>query len=438
MQPEIVIDSFAGGGGASMGIEIALQAVGAASPKVDIAINHSRAALAMHAANHPGTLHLESDIWTVDPRFTTRGRPVGLLWASPDCRHFSRTKGQTPVSKKVRGLAWSIAHWAQQVLPRVIMLENVPEFITWGPLIVGPQGHEIPDPARAGETFREWITRFKRLGYRVDKRVLRACDYGAPTSRERLYIVMRLDGEPIVWPAPTHADPASPDVQAGRLLPWITATDIIEWHRPAASIFMSREEARLVGANRPLVDNTMSRLARGVKRFVLDTEAPCIVDVGGETAAVFMTAHYGSDTGSPATVPLRTITGVPKIEPVMCRLAGGALTTDQLAGAARVAELLRAHGAPDGDGFVTVGGAVIVDIGMRGLTPRELARGQGFPPSYVLAASYDGGTLSESDQRHKIGNSVCPPVAAALVRANYRPQSRVVERPRQGWLFESA
>lgn len=235
MLQEIVVDSFAGGGGASTGIEAALRAVSADTDTVDVAINHSGAALAMHMANHPTTLHLESDIWTVDPLSVTKGRPVGLLWGSPDCRHFSRAKGTTPVSQKIRGLAWSLAHWAEQVQPRTIFLENVEEFQTWGPLNLGPKGTEVPDPARAGETFREWVTHFKRMGYRVEWKVLRACDYGAPTIRKRLYIIMRRDGEPIVWPKPTHGDPQSPAVCNGRLQAWVTAADIVDWSLPCPS-----------------------------------------------------------------------------------------------------------------------------------------------------------------------------------------------------------
>jgi DNA (cytosine-5)-methyltransferase 1 len=243
MMREIIIDSFAGGGGASTGIEMALQALGVPSPFVDIAINHDKGALAMHCANHPETVHLEADIWAVDPMATTRGRPVGLLWASPDCRHFSSAKGGAPVSNSVRGLAWCVAHWAEMVRPRTIFLENVPEFETWGPTIIGPKGHPVPDPARKGETFREWVGRFKRLGYRVESRALRACDYGAPTIRTRLYIIMRRDGEKIVWPKPTHGDPKSPAVQSGKLLPWRTAAEVIDWKWPCPSVLMTKDEA---------------------------------------------------------------------------------------------------------------------------------------------------------------------------------------------------
>jgi DNA (cytosine-5)-methyltransferase 1 len=290
--PEMIIDSFAGGGGASTGIELALQALGFEDPSVDIAINHNGPALAMHAANHPGTLHMESDIWTVDPLATTAGRPVGLLWASPDCRHFSRAKGSTPVSKKVRGLAWSIGHWAEQVHPRIIILENVEEFMTWGPTMIGPKGDDIPDPQRSGETFREWLARFKKAGYRVEWRVLRACDYGAPTIRKRLYIIMRRDGEPIVWPKPTHGAPTSPGVRAGKLKPWMTAAEIIDWSLPCPSILVTKEEARVYTKAtrrqivRPLAPNTLTRIAKGFRRYVLECEQP-----------VFMTSDYSESGG---------------------------------------------------------------------------------------------------------------------------------------------
>lgn len=514
-QAEIVIDSFAGGGGASTGIEMALRAMEASgldvpSTDVTIAINHNGAALAMHEANHPSTIHMEADIWTVDPLVTTKGRPVGLLWASPDCRHFSSAKGGAPVSDSVRGLAWSIGHWAEMVQPRMIFLENVPEFITWGPLVVGPKGHLVPDAEKAGSHFKEWIKRFKKLGYRVEWKKLRACDYGAPTIRKRLYIIMRCDGEKIVWPEPTHGDPKSEAVRTGKLLPWRTAADIIDWDRPCPSILMSKDEAKAFKSEtgikivRPLADNTMARIAAGLKRYVLENPAPFVVtcnhsgdSFGGRslddpfstvtgardahglvapylvsyygpredgivdragavnaplstvttmprhglimpTLFPFMTAHYGSDIGSPADAPLRTVTGIPKVEPVVSTGVQPPLTEQQMISAKKVTEFLRAHGAWNGGEFVTVGDYVIVDIGMRMLTPRELARAQGFPEDYKLAVPYKGGTLSDSDQRHKIGNSVCPPVAAALVGANYQPEVRIHAGNDQGWLFAQA
>lgn len=347
---EIVVDSFAGGGGASTGIEMALEALGY-DKVVDIAINHNGPALAMHAANHPATLHMESDIWTVDPLSTTKGHPVGLMWASPDCRHFSRAKGSTPVSKKVRGLAWSIAHWAEQVQPRMIFLENVEEFLGWGPLIMGPKGKEIPDPERIGETFRQWVGRFKKSGYQVQWRVLRACDFGAPTIRKRLYIIMRRDGEKIVWPAPTHGAPNSPGVRNGKRMPWVTAAEIIDWDLPCPSILMSKNDAKVYTKStgrriiRPLADNTMARIAAGVRRYVLKAADPFIVtcnhsgsgfrgqglrdpfltvagarDAHGlvvPTTMPFITSYYGesggrNDRAAPIDEPLRTITTEPR------------------------------------------------------------------------------------------------------------------------------
>lgn len=510
--PEIVIDSFAGGGGASTGIEMALEALQRSGvvmkdTDVTIAINHNGAALAMHQANHPATIHMEADIWTVDPLSTTKGRPVGLLWASPDCRHFSPAKGSAPVSDSVRGLADVVAHWAEQVGPRIIFLENVPEFQNWGPTIIGPKGKRIPDPKRKGQTFKRWVAKFRRLGYRVETRVLFACDYGAPTIRKRLYIVMRRDGDPIVWPAPTHGDPLSPAVQAGLRQPWRTAAEIIDWSLPCHSVLMDRDEGRQYKRDtgftviRPLAAATLGRIAAGVKRHVLDSSTPFIVtcnhagdgfrgqslEVPFKTVAsardahglvvpfittyygsradgtndrsssmaeplrtitteprhgtvyAFMTSHHTNDPhGVSVTGPLRTVTGIPKVDPVLVFSSEPPLTPEIEAKARRVAEFLRAYGAWDGGEFVTVGDRIVYDIGMRMLTPRELARAQGFPENYILAAPYDGRVLSESEQRHKIGNSVCPPVAKVLVEANYRPQTRPQERADQGWLFERA
>lgn len=210
MMREIIVDSFAGGGGASTGIELAL----GVSP--DIAINHDAIALAMHAANHPETLHLPHNIWKVDPLAVCGKRPVGLLWASPDCKHFSKAKGGKPVEKSIRDLAWVVVRWARQVAPRIIILENVEEFQTWGPL--GEDGR--PCPVRKGATFKTWVGELKRLGYKVEWRELRACDYGAPTIRKRLFLVARRDGERIAWPEPTHGNPKSEAVKSGKLQPW--------------------------------------------------------------------------------------------------------------------------------------------------------------------------------------------------------------------------
>ena len=285
---EIIVDSFAGGGGASLGIERAL----GRSP--DIAINHDREALAMHAANHPTTRHLPHNVWKVDPVAVTGGAPVGLLWASPDCKHHSKAKGGKPVRREIRDLAWVVVRWAKQVRPRIIMLENVEEFRDWGPLGVDDR----PCPDRKGKTFDMFVAELRRLGYRVEHRELRACDYGAPTIRKRLFLVARRDGAPIAWPAPTHGAPSNPEVLAGRLKSWRTAAEIIDWSLPCRSIFLTREEGRAFGVNRPLADNTMARIAKGVKRYVLDAVSPFIVPV----------THAGDARVHAANEPLRTVT----------------------------------------------------------------------------------------------------------------------------------
>lgn len=286
---ELIVDSFAGGGGASEGIELAL----GRSP--DVAINHDREALAMHYANHPDTLHLPHNVWKVDPVEVTKGRPVGLLWASPDCKHFSKAKGGKPVKRNIRDLAWVVVRWAKQVRPRVIILENVEEFRDWGPLTEDGK----PCPARKGQTFRQWEGELKRLGYKVEHRELRACDYGAPTIRKRLFLIARRDGRPIVWPKPTHGDPRSDAVKSGKLLPWRTAAEIIDWSLPCYSIFLTREEGRKVGVNRPLAEKTMARIAKGLKRYVINNPTPFIVP----------TTHQGERRVPDVDEPLATVTG---------------------------------------------------------------------------------------------------------------------------------
>ena len=229
---ELIVDSFAGGGGASTGIEMAL----GRSP--DLAINHDPEAIRMHAANHPATRHLDANIFTVDPLDQVKRGSVGLAWFSPDCKHFSKAKGAAPVKRNIRDLAWVVVKWAERVRPRVIMLENVEEFVTWGPVDVATMK---PIPERAGETFKQWVRALRRLGYSVQWRELRACDYGAPTIRNRLFLVARCDGRPIVWPEPTHGSPADPRVIAGVLKPWRTAAEIIDWSLPCLSIFATRD-----------------------------------------------------------------------------------------------------------------------------------------------------------------------------------------------------
>lgn len=314
---EIIVDNFAGGGGASTGIELAI------GRSVDIAINHDPNAVAMHTTNHPDTLHYCESVFDVDPVAATAGRPVGLAWFSPDCRHFSKAKGSKPVEKAIRGLAWIVIRWALDVGPRVMMLENVEEFKTWGPLLVGEMR---PDPERAGETFRAFIDMLSTgisadhpaliecceflklspgseqvqqlvagLGYDVDHRELRACDYGAPTIRKRFFMVMRRDGQPIAWPGISHGDPKSPAVQAGKLAPWRTAAECIDWSIGAPSIF---------GRKKQLAENTLKRIARGIQRFVLDNPTPFIVKCNHTSTR----SNYDCFRGQSLGEPLQTIT----------------------------------------------------------------------------------------------------------------------------------
>lgn len=276
---ELIVDSFAGGGGASTGIEMAL----GRSP--DYAINHDAEALALHSANHPDTVHLSKNIYKVDPMDVVGRRKVGLLWASPDCKHFSKAKGGAPVKREIRDLAWTVVLWAERVRPRVIILENVEEFQTWGPLVETPKGI-FPCPDRKGETFNEWIAALKKHGYKVEWKELRACDYGAPTTRKRLFLIARCDGQKIVWPAPTHGP--------GRLPYHTAASHVIDWSIPCPSIFDTSDEIMAkfgVRAIRPLAENTMARIAKGVKRYVLDAAKPFIIK--------FQTGAVGSDVDAP-------------------------------------------------------------------------------------------------------------------------------------------
>ena len=302
---EIIVDNFAGGGGASTGIELATGRV------VDIAINHDPDAILMHRTNHPHTMHYQASVWDVDPVEVCRGRPVGLAWFSPDCKHFSKAKGGKPVDKNIRGLAWIVLRWAGTVRPRVIILENVEEFQTWGPV---RRGH--PVKSKTGQTFRQWLGQLEALGYTVEWRELVAADYGAPTTRKRFFLIARSDERPIVWPEPTHAPADSQEVKAGTKKPWRSAAEIIDWNLPAPSIFATKEEVRErygVAAVRPLARNTMRRVARGVDKFVIRSASPFLVIVN----------HAGEFRGQGLAEPLQTITakhGYGVASPVMAPL----------------------------------------------------------------------------------------------------------------------
>ena len=473
---ELVVDLFAGGGGASTGIE---QAIGR---PVDIAVNHDPEAVSLHTANHPQTRHFCSDVFEVDPLTVTEGQPVGLLWASPDCKHFSKAKGGKPVSKKIRGLAWVVIKWAKLTKPRVICLENVEEFQTWGPL--GPNNR--PCPERKGLTFQRWKKQLENLGYKVEHRELRACDYGAPTIRKRLFLVARCDGLPIVWPTPTHAKPdAKGKVPAG-MKPWRTAADCIDWSIPAPSIFER---------DKPLADATCRRIAKGIMRYVVEAEQPFIVPgvaatlvqtgygerpgqaprvpgldkplgtvVAGQKHALvqaFLAKHYTGVIGTELEHPAGTVTTVDHHSLVTANLIhmghgegkeGGKRWSHGIRDAQDPLNTITAQGAAAGVvhsflvkyyseggqdaactdpmhtiptkdrmGLVMVRGEpyAIVDIGLRMLTPRELYRAQGFPDSYVIDTGAAGEPITKTAQVRMCGNSVCPPLSHALVKANY-------------------
>ncbi|MFT6772639.1 MAG: DNA (cytosine-5)-methyltransferase 1 [Paracoccaceae bacterium] len=510
-QRELITDSFCGGGGASTGIEMAL------GRGPDIAVNHDAEALALHAANHPDAQHLSKNIWQVDPLEVIGRRPVGLAWFSPDCKHFSKAKGGKPVSKGVRDLAWVVVLWAQRIRPRVIILENVEEFKTWGPLT--EDGRPCPD--RGGQTFAQWCDELRRLGYKIEWRELRACDYGAPTIRRRLFVIARRDGAPIIWPEPTHGAPGAEGVGAGRLKPWRTAAEIIDWTLPCPSIFDTSAEIMAkhgLRAIRPLADATMRRIARGVQRYVIDAQRPFCVTYGqhggasrpgdvplhtvtasqkdqnaivvptliqtgqgertGQTprvpglekpigtqvaaggrhalVAAFLAQHNGGVVGRPADAPVSTQTtrgtqtNVVAASLINMRGTGVAAGVDaplrtvtaggQHAGlvaafltkyygqgnGAELTDPMHTDTTRDRFGLVTVNidgtSYAIVDIGMRMLTPRERFRAQGFPDSYQIETGRgpDGAPvkLTATAQGRMCGNSVCPPLAAALVRAN--------------------
>ncbi|RVG72483.1 C-5 cytosine-specific DNA methylase [Sinorhizobium meliloti] len=282
----LIVDSFAGGGGASTGIEMAL----GRSP--DIAINHNPEALALHAANHPETHHLSENVYRVDPLDHLKGKHIGLAWFSPDCKHFSKAKGGKPVERNIRDLCWIIPGWIERIQKSggrvdVVIMENVEEFKDYGPLVQTPRGL-MPDPERRGENFEKWCKKLRRLGGKIEFRELRACDYGAPTIRKRLFVIIRFDGKPIVWPEPTHGKPEDPDVISGKKLPWRTAAECIDWSLPSPSIFDTSVEIwakHQLRAVRPLAEATLARVARGMKRYVLDAERPFLVQTGyGERA----------------------------------------------------------------------------------------------------------------------------------------------------------
>ncbi|MBC5685580.1 DNA cytosine methyltransferase [Roseburia sp. NSJ-9] len=546
---ELIVDNFAGGGGASTGIELAT------GYSVDIAINHDPEAIKMHKANHPYTKHYCENVWAVDPIKVCNGHPVGLAWFSPDCKHFSKAKGGKPKDKNIRGLAWVALRWAGLVRPRVIMLENVEEFKTWGPL----NRRHHPIKRKQGKTFERFVQQLTDLGYEVQFKELVAADYGAPTMRKRFFMIARCDGKPIVWPEPTHGPADSEEVKKGLLKPYVGAYTQLDFSLPCPSIFDTSEEIKEkygIRAVRPLAPKTMERIARGLKKFVLENPEPFIIQCnhGGErrpndirepmptitgkhgygivepymvqigqtgftkdrskdvreplTTIVSKNEHclisptliqYHSETskdgvrGQTIEAPIMTVDGSNRYGlvtsflhkyydggytgagenmrnplPTVTAWDHNSVVTANLiqmnnhcdgrdmrkpiptitAGDGHFGEvrafLIKYYGqgtgqdikapldtvtAQDRFGLVTINGVdyQIVDIGLRMLEPRELYGCQGFPDDYIIDHDYTGKTYPRSEQVKRCGNAVCPPIPAALVKANL-PELCLAER----------
>lgn len=470
---ELVVDNFAGGGGASTGIEMAT------GVSVDIAINHDPEAIRMHKTNHPTTKHYCEDVWQVDPVKACDGHPVGLAWFSPDCKHFSKAKGGKPKDKFIRGLAWVACRWAGLVRPRVIMLENVEEFKTWGPL----NRRHHPIKSRSGETFKRFIKQLTDLGYTVEFRELVAADYGAPTMRKRFFLIARCDNKPILWPESTHAPLDSEAVKKGILKPYVGAYTQLDFSIPCPSIFDTSEEIKKkygVRAVRPLAPKTMQRIARGIQKFVVDNADPFIVEIGyGESknqkspraysvekplhtivakdknflvAPILTQYHsYENDSirGQSISEPIMTVDGSNRyglVTSFLSKFYKTGIGQDEreplhtvTTSAGHFGEvrafLIKYYGNNDGQnikqpldtvtthdrfGLVTIKGVdyQIVDIGLRMLEPRELYGCQGFPDDYIIDHDYSGKSYPRSEQVKRCGNAVCPPIPAALVRTN--------------------
>lgn len=439
---ELAIDNFCGGGGASAGIEAAL------GLPIDIAVNHDTDAIRMHLANHPETKHYRESVWDIDPVKACQGRPVGFAWFSPDCTHFSRAKGGKPRKQGIRMLAEVVHRWAETVMPRVIMLENVAEFEGWGPL----DGDGQPIKERAGETFRAWVAKLEATGYAVEWRMLTAADYGAPTTRRRLFLIARCDGEAIVWPEATHG--------TGRDHAHRTAAECIDWSIDCPSIFDRKK---------PLADKTLRRIAEGIRRFVVETDEPFLVGDDGQVmvptliqtgygerptqkprvpglgkplgtivagggkhavVATFLAKHYTGVIGHGPDRPLGTVTAKDHHSVVEATLEPRGEDRQEVAAfmlkyygtatAQDLAEPLHTITAKARFGLVTIAGVDhrITDIGMRMLAPRELYNAQGFDDTYQIDQDAEGQPFTKTAQTRMCGNSVSPVMAQALVAAN--------------------
>lgn len=473
---ELIVDNFAGGGGASTGIEMAT------GISVDIAINHDPEAIKMHKANHPSTKHYCESVWDVDPIEACKGKPVALAWFSPDCKHFSKAKGGKPKDKNIRGLAWVALRWAGKVRPRVIMLENVEEFKTWGPL----NRRHRPIKSKQGHTYRKFISQLEDLGYEVQTKELVAADYGAPTMRKRFFLIARCDGKPIIWAKPTHAPSDSEEVKQGLLKPYLGACTQLDFSLPCPSIFDTSEEIKEkygIRAVRPLAEKTMNRIAKGIEKFVINNAEPFIVQckfdnepqdvkkplgtvttVGSHLLVSPTLIQYHSETsknevrGQALEDPIMTVDSSNRYGLVTsflskfyktgigqdCREPLHTVTTSAGHFGEVRAFLIKYYGnqtvhsveepldtitTKDRFGLVTIQGQdyQIVDIGLRMLEPKELYGCQGFPEDYIIDRDYEGKEYPRTEQVRRCGNAVCPPIPAALVRANL-PECCVAER----------
>lgn len=431
MKDGLIIDLFAGGGGASVGIEMAL------GREVDIAINHDPQAILMHKTNHPNTLHLTEDVFKVDLKKIVGNRHVALMWASPDCTSHSKAKGGRPRSKGLRILPWAVFKHARVIKPDVIVMENVEEIQQWGPL--DENGHLIKE--RKSESYNQFMTSMKSIGYVVESRELVAADYGAPTTRKRWYAIFRRDGEPIVWPKQTHFENGVPK--------WLQCGDYIDWSDLGKSIFERK---------RPLAEATQRRIANGIKKYVIDNPHLYIVkdkaaiaymiQYHGEQKAgdsrgqrldepiktidtsnryglvtAFITKFYKSGTGSTCDKPLHTITtsmghfGLVSAFLVKYYGTGCGQTLDEPLATITTKDrfgLVNVEITIDGEQYI------IYDILLRMLKPEELKVMQGFPKDYIIDRDYNWNTYPKAEQVARIGNSVVPIMAKVIVEANCR------------------
>lgn len=417
---ELIIDNFAGGGGASTGIEAAFKDI-----YVDFAANHDEDAIRMHKVNHPKTIHMQEDIWLIDPIKVTKGRPVGLLWESPDCTHFSNTAGKRPLSHHIRGLAWNILKWAATVRPRVIIMENVPEFTTWGPLNRGKHGYydengekkfrsgHRPIEAKKGVTFKQFYKQLEDLGYHIEYHTLCAADYGAPTIRKRFFLIARCDGKPIKWPEITHAERHSKEVQTGLLKAYTPATSVINYNITGKSIYNEDTGKFRYG------QKAINRIFTCIQKYIVEEPNPNILPdlYNGCLQIGLITEEYGCSNGFDPYAPMHTITKSAGAHFKDIRVI---LKEEKLAEAEfETNNFIRSTLYHFGNIMINGKSYWIVDILGRNLMPNEMYKAQGFPENYIIDRDAEGKTYSKTAQNARVGNSVVPLMAKLLVRNQF-------------------